>query len=118
MRPDLDVLNDATRRLILALLAVEGELCVCELEAALAAAQPVVSRQLAILREAGWLESRREGRRIYYRRDPAIPVWGRQLVEAYIAGGVPGAELTATRDRLHTFAGRPVRLTGLTRVAS
>lgn len=111
MRPDLDVLSDATRRLILALLAAEGELCVCEMEAALEAAQPVVSRQLAILREAGWLESRREGRRIYYRHDPAAPAWARQLVEVYTAGGVPDGDLRATRERLHAFAGRPVRLT-------
>jgi len=111
MRPDLDVLADATRRLILALLAVEHELCVCELEAALEALQPVVSRQLAILRAAGWLEARREGRRIYYRLDPALPTWAEQLVAAYVEGGVAASELLTTRARLAAFPGRPIRLT-------
>jgi len=35
MKPVFDVLSDASRRHILALLSIEGELCVCELGAAL-----------------------------------------------------------------------------------
>jgi DNA-binding transcriptional ArsR family regulator len=110
MRPDLDSLADPTRRTMLALLAVEQELCVCELEAALDLIQPVVSRQLAILREAGWLEANREGRRIYYRIGD-VPRWARLLVDAYLAGGVPPADLETARQRLNAFAGRPIRLT-------
>lgn len=111
MRPDLDILGDGTRRLILALLTLEHELCVCELEAALDELQPVVSRQLAVLRTAGWLEARREGRRIYYRLDPSLPAWGRRLLDAYSGGGVPEQELQAAQRLLHAFPGRPVRLT-------
>jgi ArsR family transcriptional regulator len=111
MRPDLDLLADPTRRLILTLLTAEPELCVCELEAALDALQPVVSRQLALLREAGWLEARREGRRIYYRLDPALPPWAHRLLEAYAEGGVPAADVLGARERLGSFAGRPLRLT-------
>jgi len=110
MRPDLDILADPTRRTMLALLAVEQELCVCELEAALALIQPVVSRQLAILRAGNWLDTRREGRRIYYRIASVAP-WARSLVGSYVDGGVSPADLTAARQRLASFAGRPIRLT-------
>lgn len=110
MRPDLDILGDGTRRLILALLAAEQELCVCELEAALDELQPAVSRQLAVLRTAGWLEARRDGRRIYYRLDAALPPWGHRLLEAYTEGGVPAPALNAARARLHAFPGRPINL--------
>ncbi|HEY0994846.1 MAG TPA: metalloregulator ArsR/SmtB family transcription factor [Gemmatimonadaceae bacterium] len=110
MRPDLDVLADATRRSMLTLLALEQELCVCELEAALDAPQPAVSRHLALLRDTGWVEGRREGRRIFYRLRAALPGWAHQLVAAYVAGGVSAAEVKTARRRLHAFPGRPVRL--------
>lgn len=106
---NLDTLSDATRRTILALLAVEGELCVCELEAALDLIQPVVSRQLAVLRDAGWVDGRREGRRMFYRLTE-MPHWGGLIVRGYAEGGVPDAILGAARDRLQRFEGRPVRL--------
>ena len=51
MNPDIDLLGDSTRRCMLALLAVEGEVCVCEFVAALDELQPSVSRHLALLRD-------------------------------------------------------------------
>ena len=110
MRLDLDILSDGTRRQMLALLQVEAELCVCELEAALDVIQPVISRHLALLRDAGWVASRREGRRIYYRLAP-MPDWARLLLRALAEGGVPSKAMTAARTRLERFEGRPVRLT-------
>jgi len=110
MPPDLDALGDRNRRLLLTLLAVEQELCVCELEAAAELAQPVVSRQLALLLAAGWLAARREGRRVYY-SIATVPEWANDLLKAYAAGGVPTTELVAARARLLRFEGRPVRLT-------
>ena len=109
MSPDLNFLADATRRTILALLAVEGELCVCELEAALDLIQPVVSRQLAVLREAGWVEGRRDGRRMFYRLG-SMPVWAGFIVRGYVEGGVPMDVLVESRARLHAFDGRPIRV--------
>jgi ArsR family transcriptional regulator len=44
-----------------------GEACVCHLEAAIGQRQAYISQQLMVLREAGIVESRREGRNIYYR---------------------------------------------------
>ncbi len=105
--PDLDVLADAGRRLILTLVQQEGELCVCEFVAALAEAQPKVSRQLAILREAGWLTSRREGTWVHYRLAP-LPAWAETIVGGLVAGGVPLDVQQQARMRLQQFACRPV----------
>lgn len=110
MTPLFDVLSDASRRHILALLSGEGELCVCELVAALDDIQPKVSRHLAILRESGWVEARREGVWVFYRL-AALPGWAGQVIVALTQGGVPPAELTKSRKRLARFAGRPARNT-------
>jgi ArsR family transcriptional regulator len=59
-------LGDETRLRIVALLA-HGELCVCHLEAALGLTQPTASRQLAVLRNAGIVDTRRDGPWVYYR---------------------------------------------------
>ncbi|MCU0257317.1 MAG: metalloregulator ArsR/SmtB family transcription factor [Vicinamibacterales bacterium] len=109
--PDLDLVAESTRRHILALIGKEGELCVCELVAALADSQPGVSRHLALLREGGWLATRREGTFVFYRLD-AIPRWAKQIVDALAEGGVPREVLRASRARLAAFAGRPARVPG------
>jgi ArsR family transcriptional regulator, arsenate/arsenite/antimonite-responsive transcriptional repressor len=62
-------LGDETRLRIVALLS-HGELCVCHLESALEISQPNASRQLGVLRNAGIVESRREGSWVYYRLAP------------------------------------------------
>ncbi len=43
-----------------------GEQCVCHLEAALGLRQAYLSQQIAVLREAGVLQDRRDGWNIYY----------------------------------------------------
>jgi ArsR family transcriptional regulator, arsenate/arsenite/antimonite-responsive transcriptional repressor len=62
----LKALADETRLRILALLLDSGELCVCDLMAALQLPQSTVSRHLAYLKNAGWLDDRREGVWMYY----------------------------------------------------
>lgn len=59
-------LADETRLRIVALLA-EGELCVCDLMAILDLPQSTISRHLAYLRNAAWVEDRRQGVWMYYR---------------------------------------------------
>ena len=59
-------LDDETRLRILALLLEEDELCVCDLVAVLQLPQSTVSRQLSLLKSAGWLKDRREGLWIHY----------------------------------------------------
>jgi len=58
-------------RLACCLLEAQDGLCVCELVDALALPQPSVSRHLRLLKAAGLVVERREGRWMYYRlRDP------------------------------------------------
>ncbi|MEI6874216.1 MAG: metalloregulator ArsR/SmtB family transcription factor [Spirochaetota bacterium] len=62
------VLADPTRIRILSALAAT-ELCVCDLEAVLGMSQSATSHQLALLRSARLVRSRREGKVIFYRLD-------------------------------------------------
>ena len=59
-------LSEATRLRILSLLN-RGELCVCEIEAALDLPQSTVSRHLALLRQADLVQGRRKGIWMHYR---------------------------------------------------
>ncbi len=59
-------LGDETRLRIVALLA-HGELCVCHVQQALGLTQPNASQQLAVLRNAGIVTSRRQGGWVFYR---------------------------------------------------
>jgi ArsR family transcriptional regulator len=45
----------------------QGEECVCHIEATLGKRQAYISQQLTILREAGVVESRKEGLQVFYR---------------------------------------------------
>jgi ArsR family transcriptional regulator len=58
-------LSDATRLAILDMLK-DGERCVCELQDELVAAQSRLSFHLRVLKEAGLVTDRREGRWMYY----------------------------------------------------
>lgn len=58
-------LADPNRLRILNLL-LEQPLCVCEMEFLLRLPQPLLSRHLAYLRNAGWVEDRRHGMRVQY----------------------------------------------------
>ncbi len=62
-------LGDSTRLRILGLL-LAGEVCVCDIHESLKIPQPKASRHLAYLRQAGLVETRREGLWIHYRLAP------------------------------------------------
>ena len=63
-------LSDPTRRAVFERLAA-GEMTVSELTAGFAVSQPAISQHLAVLRGAGLVADRRDGRRVFYRTDPA-----------------------------------------------
>ena len=44
-----------------------GEVCVCHMETALGRRQAYISQQLMVLRDAGLVESRKEGLSVFYR---------------------------------------------------
>lgn len=60
-------LSEPARLRILALLLRHGELCVCDVEAALGATQSKASRHLRYLAGAGLVQDRRDGVRVLYR---------------------------------------------------
>lgn len=63
-------LSDETRLRILKLLE-QGELCVCDIVTALDMIQPKVSFHLSVLKEAGLIKDRRQGKWIHYSIDDA-----------------------------------------------
>lgn len=62
-------LSDETRLALLEQL-IEGEQCVCELTDAMKATQSRLSFHLKVLKDAGFIRDRREGRWMYYSIDP------------------------------------------------
>ena len=60
-------------RLRLLLLLRERELFVCQLMAVLNMSQPLVSRNLALLDREGLLDSRRQGKHVFYRLKKTLP---------------------------------------------
>ena len=100
-------LADDTRTKITLLIVREGELCVCELTAALDQSQPKVSRHLALLRSAGLLMDRRQGQWVYYRLRRDLPEW----VTALLKGVVDANQqwLHDVTTRLCGMDGRPVK---------
>jgi len=74
-------LSDSTRIEIVELLRA-GERCVCELTDTLDAAQSRLSFHLKVLREAGLVTDRRDGRWVYYTLD--LDALGE--LETYVSG--------------------------------
>ena len=62
----LKTLAHSTRLAILDILR-DGEQCVCHMEATLNLRQAYISQQLMTLKQAGLVESRRDGLNLYYR---------------------------------------------------
>jgi DNA-binding transcriptional ArsR family regulator len=59
-------LSDPTRRVLLERLCREGEQTVAALTGMAGVSQPVVSRHLGVLKQAGLVQGRPEGRNTYY----------------------------------------------------
>ena len=72
-------LGDLTRLRILGLL-LDGPLCVCHIQAVLGLREPVVSRQLGLLKRHGLVESEQQHNWRIYRISPRpTPVWENNL---------------------------------------
>lgn len=65
------LLGDGTRARLLYALLEAGELCVCDLAAAVDASETTVSQALRLLRTAGVVRARRAGRMMHYRLEDA-----------------------------------------------
>jgi len=103
------ILSDCTRLRALMLIQAEGEVCVCELTFALNESQPKISRHLAVMREAGIVEPRREGTWIHYRISPELPIWAQEVMELTHRRIQRLAPFIDDREKLHRMKNRPER---------
>lgn len=96
-------LADETRLRILSLLLFEGEICVCDIIAALKLPQSTVSRHLAYLRKTGWVSDRRCGIWMYYSLDCKKTVSHQGLVDflRHHLAGLPATALD--REQMERF---------------
>jgi ArsR family transcriptional regulator len=65
----LRALGHPMRLELVAQIAARGPICTCHLQEALSCDQPTVSKHLAVLRRAGLISGRREGRWVYHSVD-------------------------------------------------
>jgi len=93
-------LSDETRVRIIKLLE-HGELCVCDIGAALGMVQPKVSFHLGVLKNSGLLKDRKQGKWVHYRLDES-EMFKRFLLLS-VAEKVSDEEVQADKDRLKTF---------------
>ncbi|AMJ95583.1 ArsR family transcriptional regulator [Alteromonas stellipolaris] len=73
-------LAEETRLKTLLMLCVKDELCVCDLTEALNLSQPKISRHLADLRKCELVADERRGKWVYYRLNPALPAWAKEVL--------------------------------------
>lgn len=82
----INAISDQTRLRILFLLNHYAELCVCDLVTAIDTNQPKISRHLKVLRDAGLINTRRDGTWIHYRMNPELPTWGSSALKHLFDG--------------------------------
>jgi ArsR family transcriptional regulator len=73
------ILSDMTRLRILMLLK-RKELCVCQIMAILGISQPLISRNLSILNNAGFLDERKEGKLVFYSIKKDLPSFIKRML--------------------------------------
>ena len=102
------LLSDETRLLMILMIAQEGELCVCELVAALELSQPKISRHLAMLRKQGLLSDRRSGKWVYYSTANDLPSTFKDIIT--MSADQEQSQLQVLRERLSAMGeARPER---------
>lgn len=84
-QPLLRVLAEPIRLQVVQALG-QGERCVCELTSELGLAQSKLSFHLKVMRDAGLLSARQQGRWIYYRLEPAALLALRDWLNQLAAG--------------------------------
>ena len=110
--PDVKLLQaaaDPVRLAILRQLSSDSSVCACDFTSCCDVAQPTISHHLKVLREAGWVETQRQGTWIYYSLRPEAVARFRELAGdlrvgepatvATLSGAVPavGSELPVIR---------------------
>jgi len=93
-------LSDETRLRILKLLE-HGELCVCDIVAALDMSQPKVSFHLGVLKDAGLIRDRKQGRWTHYRLDDSD--FFRRFLLLSVLERIPKEAVIEDKERLLEF---------------
>ena len=93
-------LSDETRLRVIKLLE-QGELCVCDITAALDMVQPKVSFHLSTLKEAGLIKDRKQGKWIHYSLKDADLF--RRMLMVSVCEKADGGLIGADRKRLARF---------------
>jgi ArsR family transcriptional regulator len=93
-------LSDETRLRIIKLLE-QGELCVCDIVAALDMVQPKISFHLNVLKEAGFIRDRKQGRWIHYSLNDSDMF--KRLLILSVCERAPDATMANDRKRLAAF---------------
>lgn len=102
-------LADDIRLKTLLIIAVEKEVCVCELMTALGEeSQPKVSRHLAQLRKTGILSDRKHQQWVFYSINPTLPKWMKQIITSTVVNEPIFIEQELTR--LNAMGDRPTRI--------
>ena len=100
-------LSDETRLRVIKLLE-NGELCVCDIFTALDMSQPKVSFHLNVLKEAGLLKDRKQGRWTHYSIDDSD--FFRRSLLLSVFERIPNEAVAEDRRRLDDFMqGKPSR---------
>lgn len=92
-------LSEETRLRIVLLLQEKGELCICDLMVALHLPQSTVSRHVAYLKNAGWLQDRRGGVWMHYSLSADLGRPQRDLL--VMISAICAASPEAEQDRIH-----------------
>lgn len=91
---------DPTRVRVLSALR-SGELCVCELCDVLQVPQSTLSTHLQVIRDAGLVQTRKEGKWIYYAMDPRKAPLAESLLQFFAPALARDKTISADKSRLH-----------------
>ena len=99
-------LADGTRLRIMGLLALMNmELCVCQIIEALGESQYKISRHLRILKNAGWVKERRDGRWVSYSfMDLGHDPFGQKILASLKSLPAEFLDLKRSREAIRTFS--------------
>ncbi len=104
------VLSNQIRLRCLYLLAVNGEVCVCEVVDALRITQPSASKSLISLKMAGLVSDRREANWIYYSLRSDLPDWVNTIVRTTVSELGAARACVADERRFKRLVVRPRRI--------
>lgn len=106
------LLSDPIRLRAVMLLVEHRSLCVCELQEAIDAAQPKISRHLRRLRDGGLTVGERHSQWVHYRLADDLPKWCVAVINHTHQAVRNDAPFLEDQHRLEAMVGRPPPICG------